>query len=646
MPSPVLPTSEDQVVLSASVTGNSGDPISLFSLSAISFASIEGVGTIDISSSVEFGGDSFLGNGVTLNAPSASVIFSTFAYSAPGSSVNAHQIIFSHDTHNGGELTLDGSIPGGVIRFNDRSYNTATISGAGGNKVEFMNEARNGTVGIINATTTFSDTAFNDGTINAFTKFLGSSYNSGSGVITSPLMTIFLGASAANAGTVNGDACFAAIDLNTGTASGLVTVCGAGSKFFHSPTDDGDWSNLNNWWDDSNYTIQSLIFPTVATDVSVSSKNITTYSVDVGSTVKSLTLNGTSYFTIPIGTTDGIVLNDTSSIGDVDITGDVRFNNSSSMYYGTISGNATFNTTAYDQIGSSVPTSGVFTMSTGAIWSTEINGTVYDSNNAQVTSYVFNGPTEPDIDIDGDAVFNGNPLRNSHTVNGNATFNLGSTNEGTVIGNATFNDFSHNFGNINGDMYLNTEYYLNGSSTPTGGILTINGEGIWSGIVSGNVYGSDMAQITQYVFNDNSHAQSDISANTVIFNDNSHFDSGSITAEVTFNDTSYNTGTINGDTLFNTNYYDETNDIYPVDGTLTVSGSRWLSGVYNGDVYVPGSGMIARTIVEDYVFRDSSTNAASLTGNARFLDISTNQGQGVITGDACFASTADRKSVV
>ena len=51
-------------------------------------------------------------------------------------------------------------------------------------------------------------------------------------------------------------------------------------------------------------------------------------------------------------------------------------------------------------------------------------------------------------------------------------------------------------------------------------------------------------------------------------------------------------------------------------------------------------------LTDNPVFNDSSINSGTITGNATFNDYSINETTGIITGDACFSTTAQNKGTV
>lgn len=177
---------------------------------------------------------------------------------------------------------------------------------------------------------------------------------------------------------------------------------------------DGDWSNLNNWWTDSEHTVQATSLPTSANSVILSG------SCDSNSgsepTVVNFTMTGSYNNSINITVTGIATFNGNASHYDNTLTGNAVFNDNSENQY-TIDGNATFN----------------------------------DESANYTTVY-------------GNATFNGDSF-NSGAVYGDATFNNSSYNTNIIESNATFNDNSRNLGAVTG------------TATFTGSACNSTGEG-------------------------------------------------------------------------------------------------------------------------------------------------------------------------
>ena len=126
-----------------------------------------------------------------------------------------------------------------------------------------------------------------------------------------------------------------------------------------------------------------------------------------------------------------------------------------------------------------------------------------------VANFTFNDPNgngpliSISITVNGDATFNDSSYNNGGTVTGDATFNDSSFNYGTVTGNATFNDSSTNNGTVTGNA-------------------TFNDTSLNSGTVNGDA----------------------------VFNDSSSNFYSTVNGDAVFNDSSSNSGTVNGDATF------------------------------------------------------------------------------------------------
>jgi hypothetical protein len=208
-------------------------------------------------------------------------------------------------------------------------------------------------------------------------------------------------------------------------------------------SDDDNWFNLSNWWNDENHTDQATNLPKSSDSVVVTSTSIDTES---GSepTVANFTMNDpdTGY----------------SLFGPLTVTGVATFNGFSSNLSDSLTGNAVFNDDSYSN--------------------NQING------NATYNDYSFN-----DGAVSGDAVFNGFSQHNfGATIGGNATFNNGATNEGAVGGNATFNNSATNEGAVLGDATFNDNSRHVGS---VAGTATINDSACVDGGVAGTFVPDD-----------------------------------------------------------------------------------------------------------------------------------------------------------
>jgi hypothetical protein len=337
----------------------------------------------------------------------------------------------------------------------------------------------------------------------------------------------------------------------------------AASKYYNNATADGDWNNAANWWNDAGFSIPGSV-PGIADDAYVT-QNVFSNS-GAAASVNSLDVDdsGGGYQFIPNITVSAGATFSNTAINLGAITGSATFNNTS-INLGTVSGTATFNNTSYNDSPGIVVT-GVF------------NNTSYNNTGA--------------------------------TVSGAATFNATSYNLGTVTTSATFNGTSYNGGTVSGTATFDTTYY--NASAPTGGVFTISGTKTWMGNVAGNIYGSDAALITSFVFTNTSH------------ND------GTLHTATQFNGSSYNTGTISASATFNTTHY---NASAPSGGVFTISGANIWYGNITGTLY--GSDAAAIT---SFQFTNTASNFGYLYATTTFNNTSYNQG--TITGDAIFYNTA------
>jgi len=148
-------------------------------------------------------------------------------------------------------------------------------------------------------------------------------------------------------------------------------------------------------------------------------------TINSGNTVLGKTTNN--------GTINGDFVFNASSTNSGTVNGNAVLNDSSSNI-GTITGTARFN--MYTASGGAV----TFFGTTAFVGTGYVTGNIYDTTNAQITSWVFNASSTNTGILKGNAVFNdtsSNIL--SGTVQGNATFNNTSINLGTVTGNSTVN---------------------------------------------------------------------------------------------------------------------------------------------------------------------------------------------------------------
>jgi hypothetical protein len=265
------------------------------------------------------------------------------------------------------------------------------------------------------------------------------------------------------------------------------------------------WSNLGNWWMNSGFTVPATALPT-SSDSVVASVRIDT---DGPREVVNATVDGSGTAMSGELTVTGLCTFNNSSYNNATITGNATFNNSSTNR-NTVSGNATF-TYLTATNGNVVDVTGYANGIVG--------GLTKDSAGNTITSWTFD------------------TTNNNGTVSGDCIFNANSGNYGTITGNCTFNEESYNYDTITGDCTFN-DYSWNGSGGNITGYCTFNDYSYQMDTIDGNC-----------TFNHNS--QNSLSGNTgnATFNDSSYND-GTIGGDTTFNDSSYNNGTVNGGRYF------------------------------------------------------------------------------------------------
>ena len=196
-----------------------------------------------------------------------------------------------------------------------------------------------------------------------------------------------------------------------------------------------------------NFTVSSTtISNPVDINGSLTSDATSTFA---GATVESgATLHGGNFTgnVINNGTITGNFTMNGSSSNNGTTTGSLTLN-ASSTNVGTVTGNLIFNmlTAASSTV--------TFSGSTAFAGTGHVGGSVKDSNNANITKWIFS-----------------NTSSNTGYTKGNATFNDSSTNTGTIVGTAYFSDSSSNTnGTVNGNanIYYNVVTPLTGTVTGT-----------------------------------------------------------------------------------------------------------------------------------------------------------------------------------
>ncbi|MCX6753048.1 MAG: Ig-like domain-containing protein [Candidatus Nomurabacteria bacterium] len=221
----------------------------------------------------------------------------------------------------------------------------------------------------------------------------------------------------------------------------LPTTVTTPRTLYFNGADDSNWGNINNWWNDSNFTDPAISLPTAYDDVIISSEVLSNTSGDIAY-VNSLVMNGS----VDLGSAIGFLIN-------LNVAQNAIFNNFSVVIYGTVTGDVVFND------GSSAGYGGP-----GLYFSAGyINGDV-----------TFNEPTTANYEtIFGNVTFHGF-YGNAGLIYGDVEFNDITSNPGEIFGHVTFRDNSFNGsfgpGIINGDVDV---YYP--SNNPIDSIENISG---------------------------------------------------------------------------------------------------------------------------------------------------------------------------
>jgi hypothetical protein len=255
---------------------------------------------------------------------------------------------------------------------------------------------------------------------------------------------------------------------------------------------DGDWNELDNWWNNDTFSTQATSLPSSSDSVVLSA----TCSTNSGSepTVVNLTYSSGT-LGIAITVTGTATFNDSSS-NDGTITGNATFNDYATNGGGTVNGNATFNDYSDNLY--------IIDLGNGFIIGVAI---FYD--------YATNNAAVGDGSIFNDNSRNGGA--GGGFVQGSATFNDSSSNPpndpvggGWLTANAIFNDQSSNGGLVEGDATFNDTSYASGGTIS--GTATFNDTSYVSGLLTGDViflgnsYMASTAQVTgSATFRDNSY---------------------------------------------------------------------------------------------------------------------------------------------
>ncbi len=662
-----VPGANADVFVSAPVTQNTGDPVSVNSIqfSSGAYNEIE----VTVADGVVFTGGSY--NNGTVNG---AAIFEDGSYNSntEGATVNG-SAIFQGSAYNQGVITGDAiyaSSTGGTLTvLSGGAWSGSvggTVRGGDGNPITdfvFEDGSYNSSGVTVPGNATFSGSAYNSGTVSGNATFNGSAYN---------------------AGAVLGDATYSSASGGTLTISSGLSWTGSVGGTIRG----GDSDPITDFvFEDGSYNSYGVTVPGNATF------NGSAYNS--GTTTGDAVFNDSSYNS---GTVQGNAIFNGSSYNSnfFTVDGNATFNDSSHNS-GTVMGDAVFNDSSYNEglvegdATYSWVTGTSITIESGNAWTRTVAGTLRNVNGDPVTLFIFEDGSYNDGVVSGDAVFNGtaynngivtgdatyasttggvmtvtgswngnvlgtvrggdnNPISdfvfedgsyNFGTARGNATFNGNSYNRGTTTGDAIFNDTSYNYYGhvVMGDATFNDDSFNRGAilgdatySSASGGVITINSGISWMGSVAGTIRGGDGNPITDFVFEDGSYNAGTVSGDAT-FNDGSYSQEGAVvTGSATFNGSAYNSGTVRGDAVYASS----------TEGVMRfVSDDVYLQGVVQGTIR-GGDGVA----ITDFVFEDNSLNAGNIVGNTTFGGNSSNLG--TTTGSTVFneSSSNDNGGVV
>jgi len=249
------------------------------------------------------------------------------------------------------------------------------------------------------------------------------------------------------------------------------------ARYWYKTGADTNWTTLTgNWWAYSDHTSQAAALPTASDPIAT--LGTTGPSVDLATWVKPLSIDASTtgiIFTSTATSSPGLNIIGTTTFNGASyngntITGNSIFN-STSYNAGTVTGSSTFNGTSYNAgtvTGTSTfssATGGINTLTTGMQWGSGTSTTIVGSDNAVITSWIFN-----------------NNSFNNGTTTGTVTFNSTSYNNATSTGVTTFNETSYNNRNVTSTATTT----FNGSSQNKSG-ATVTGNAIFNADASENL---------------------------------------------------------------------------------------------------------------------------------------------------------------
>ena len=364
--------------------------------------------------------------------------------------------------------------------------------------------------------------------------------------------------------------------------------------YYNNGDSDNDWNNLNNWWNDSAYTISATSLPVNGDIVYIDGELVVGPSTPV---VLNSIISGSIYNTSPFNV----------NFGDASTGG-------SYFFYGSV-----------NHAGTTVYGSFYFNDSSS-------NSGLVDSNN-QTHGFYDNSINQGDAY--NDIAFFDNSTNNG-TCYDNASFHNTSYNLGTVVGNATF----YTFNDLGGGSYEDTLGFGTG---------TVNGDVAGSGTqlysiqyVSNNMNGNITAVNYSFDvsftntttnngtidiaggagFTDSSSNEDTVVGDAAFSNTSYNGAAGSVGGNAFFYNTSYNIGTVTGNATFN---YVIVNDGIADDIT------GYSSGVVNGVVY----GGLVPDVITTWRFNTDLNTNGTCQGNAIFNGFN-HYNNGTVTGDSYF----------
>jgi len=220
-------------------------------------------------------------------------------------------------------------------------------------------------------------------------------------------------------------------------------------------------SDFGNWYTDHSY-VSGTDTPATALPLASDDIYILTDLLDLGgatrtcvnATLDNVTISDGSY-----GLVCTLATFYNTSYNDTYITGNVIFNGNSNNNAGSVEGNVTFNDYAYHNSGT---ITGDATFNGSSYNEGTVDGSatfnIYSENRDNVTgNCTFNNDAYNMAGglVYGNATFNNYTSNYAGTVNVDAEFNNGSSNQSTVSGDAIFNDYTYNTGTVYGSATFN-----------------------------------------------------------------------------------------------------------------------------------------------------------------------------------------------